>query len=54
MRALDTPRDLCPVLGGLGRLEHVVDGQPAREHRGRRKARCRYCGRTIDLGPAVA
>lgn len=50
-RQLDTIDDRCPKLVGLGQLAHIVT-DPARETRGRLKARCRYCSRTLDLGPA--
>lgn len=51
-RQLDTPADPCPKLAGIGYPRHVIDGQPVYVGRdGRRRARCRYCSRTIELEP---
>lgn len=53
MTRLDSPADPCPKVAGLGHaIPHTVEGE--REWTGadgRRRARCRYCARTIELPP---
>ena len=51
-RTGDTVEDGCPKLGGLGGGRHEVGRRGERIVRGRRKERCTYCSRSIDLGPA--